>query len=364
MVDYKYQMILNRSAYIRATEKEEELPLDNVYRLTPFAQFPDFMGSSEDRVDVLCSVIHFHPVHFVATKGKSVQEFVIVNQERCPMFLSLWEESLHEEGQRLVNNIHKNPVILATRLAVTSFHGISVNAQPNSVLLFDAPIAEAQELESWINANNEYIEAVISQKLYEKVHETITAPSDSHVRKIAQVISSSNPPRSFWIKAKPQIVDRDQRMLQFQIQLSDKTGTLNAFIEGNEAEKLLTISAEQLAKYNNQNKHLDIDKINNNLENSDRMFHLRSTIKIQQETPSRYIVTTYLPSSTSSSTAVESSDKETSSNSPKTPTTNVEMTDEETSASNQPEMQTLPVKRDLSSTAKQTQRSTKHAKQD
>ncbi|CAI9117648.1 OLC1v1019086C1 [Oldenlandia corymbosa var. corymbosa] len=301
MVDYKYQMILNRSAYIRATEKEEELPLDNVYQLTPFAQFPDFMGSSEDRVDVLCSVIHFHPVHFVATKGKSVQEFVIVNQERCPMFLSLWEESLHEEGQRLVNNIHKNPVILATRLAVTSFHGISVNAQPNSVLLFDAPIAEAQELESW---------------------------------------------------------------LQFQIQLSDKTGTLNAFIEGNEAEKLLTISAEQLAKYNNQNKHLDIDKINNNLENSDRMFHLRSTIKIQQETPSRYTVTTYLPSSTSSSTVVESSDKETSSNSPKTPTTNVEMTDEETSASNQPEIQTLPVKRDLSSTAKQTQRSTKHAKQD
>ncbi|CAI9095197.1 OLC1v1031081C1, partial [Oldenlandia corymbosa var. corymbosa] len=112
------------------------------------------------------------------------------------------------------------------------------------------------------------------------------------------------------------------------------------------------------------NKHLDIYKINNNLENSDRMFHLRSTIKIQQETPSRYTVTTYLPSSTSSSTAVESSDKETSSNSPKTPTTNVEMTDEETSASNQPEIQTLPVKRDLSSTAKQTQRFTKHAKQD
>ncbi|CAI9090108.1 OLC1v1024799C1 [Oldenlandia corymbosa var. corymbosa] len=51
MVDYKYQMIFNRSANIKATEKEEELPLDNVYQLTPFAQFPDFMGSSEDKVD-------------------------------------------------------------------------------------------------------------------------------------------------------------------------------------------------------------------------------------------------------------------------------------------------------------------------
>ncbi|KAL8472075.1 hypothetical protein ACS0TY_029338 [Phlomoides rotata] len=42
MGDSKYQIILSRSAYIKPTSKHEELPLDHVYQLTPFADCPQF----------------------------------------------------------------------------------------------------------------------------------------------------------------------------------------------------------------------------------------------------------------------------------------------------------------------------------
>lgn len=35
-----YQMILNRSTYIKLTEAQNKLPVDNVYQLTPFSRCP------------------------------------------------------------------------------------------------------------------------------------------------------------------------------------------------------------------------------------------------------------------------------------------------------------------------------------
>ncbi|KAL8464420.1 hypothetical protein ACS0TY_034085 [Phlomoides rotata] len=179
------------------------------------------------------------------------------------------------------------------RLSINTFYGISLGTLPNNNILFDPPIAQATQLESWLKTNKDYVQAVVAQKLYEKKNQSKDLPPDSQIQKINQISNLAvNHARSFWIKGHLSITKPDQRyylltcpsctkpsgaiykndftclycnnnfpspkaQLRFEVELFDRTGSLNAFIEEKEAETILGISTEEVidADMENQPQH-------------------------------------------------------------------------------------------------------------
>ncbi|XP_073275243.1 replication protein A 70 kDa DNA-binding subunit B-like isoform X2 [Primulina huaijiensis] len=152
--------------------------------------------------DLLCSVIHVFFPQFVERTKRNLQEFVIVNEERRPLILTLWEEFLQTEALFLTQDVHTLPVILGMRLSVNTFYGLSIGTVPNSTILFDPPIQQAELLKQWLQSNKKYIESVVSQKLYDKANQEIDQPFDSQIRKISQILSLNEVVKSFWIRAR------------------------------------------------------------------------------------------------------------------------------------------------------------------
>ncbi|KAL8552213.1 hypothetical protein ACS0TY_001057 [Phlomoides rotata] len=118
MAKSKYQIILNRSSYIKRTSEREELPLDHIYELTSFAECPQLADVANTRINLLCGVIHVFPPRFIQKNNRMVQDFVIINEERRPTILTLWEEFVKSEASDLTENIANMPVILGMRLSV------------------------------------------------------------------------------------------------------------------------------------------------------------------------------------------------------------------------------------------------------
>ncbi|XP_075523135.1 replication protein A 70 kDa DNA-binding subunit B-like isoform X2 [Primulina tabacum] len=133
--------------------------------------------------------MHVFPPRFVEKTKKHLQDFVIVNEERKPLILTLWEEFLENEAPYLVENVHNMPIILGMRLSVNTFYGLSIGTVPNSTILFEPPIPQAKQLMIWINNNKEYIESVVTEKLYEKAKQAIAPPLSFQIRKISQILS-------------------------------------------------------------------------------------------------------------------------------------------------------------------------------
>ncbi|XP_075515340.1 ATP-dependent DNA helicase PIF1-like [Primulina tabacum] len=63
----KYQMLLGRSTYIRLADEEEQLPTDNAYQLTTFAQCPELADVSNKQISYVILPIFFFiiQIHYI-----------------------------------------------------------------------------------------------------------------------------------------------------------------------------------------------------------------------------------------------------------------------------------------------------------
>ncbi|XP_075485660.1 replication protein A 70 kDa DNA-binding subunit D-like isoform X2 [Primulina tabacum] len=344
-------------------------------------------------LDLLCSVMHVFPPRFVEKTKKHLQDFVIVNEERKPLILTLWEEFLENEAPYLVENVHNMPIILGMRLSVNTFYGLSIGTVPNSTILFEPPIPQAKQLMIWINNNKEYIESVVTEKLYEKAKQAIAPPLSFQIRKISQILSLTEMVKSFWIRATLKITDSEHRLyflacpgcskasggaykyeftcfycnndfpspkplLRFQADLYDGTGNLRAFVEHNEAKILLGMSGEEIIEAEQQFL-LQIRTSKN---------ELRGRVFV------RHTIIACLPTSDSSSTSHSSEEKSTSLHTHKDHEADIAMIESQESTSKTPE-EHLAIelvehqiassgKRKLEAKKDMTKEGLKHSKQD
>ncbi|KAL0305019.1 UNVERIFIED_CONTAM: hypothetical protein Scaly_2999400 [Sesamum calycinum] len=129
MVPNMYQWIISRTTVIRRVI-DDSLPRElGAPEFKKFVDIPLFLGSNS-LIDVLAIVVDKLEQRSINTKyGMStIQEFVIVNDERKPMILTLWNEVVSTEGAAILA-ADKMPIIAATRLHVTDYHGISLSAR-------------------------------------------------------------------------------------------------------------------------------------------------------------------------------------------------------------------------------------------
>ncbi|XP_073300070.1 replication protein A 70 kDa DNA-binding subunit B-like [Primulina huaijiensis] len=125
------------------------------------------------QINLLCSVIHVFPPRFVERAKRNLQDFVVINEERRAFILTLWEDFLQTKAPYLAKNVHNMPIILGMRLSVNIFYGLSIGTTPSSIIPFDPPTPQVEDLRLWFKANREYADTVISQKLYEKAYQSV-----------------------------------------------------------------------------------------------------------------------------------------------------------------------------------------------
>ncbi|XP_073307264.1 uncharacterized protein [Primulina huaijiensis] len=175
------------------------------------------------------------------------------------------------------------PIIFGMRLSVNTFYGLSIGTIQSSIILFDPPTAQAEDLRLWVKANREYAETVISQKLYEQAYQIVDQQLSFQIRKISQILSLAETFKSFWLKAKLQITDSQhclyflacpscakscgaaygyeftcfycnssfpgpKPLLRFQADLSDGPGILPVYVENREAKMLQGMTGEELVE--------------------------------------------------------------------------------------------------------------------
>lgn len=354
--------------------------------------------------------MHVFPPRLIGKNKRNLQEFVIVNEERRPLILTLWEEFLQTEAPYLTQNVHNMPIILGMRLSVNTFYGLSIGTIPNSTILFEPPIQKAKQLHLWIEKNKEYVETVVTQKLYDKANQPINKPLGFQIRKISQILSLPEMVKSFWIRAWLQIIEPDHSLyflacpdccrpcgaeykyeftcfychndfpspkplLRFQADLCDGTGNLRAYVEHNEAKKLLGMSGEEIIEAEHEKTQPNLTEINEKFKKKQFLFQLRtSKNEVRGKLFIRNTIITCLPSSESSSSSHSSEEKSSALPMQKDQLADVTMIESQESTSQAEESQ-LPAdiaeqqqsstgKRRLETKEKLAEEALKHAKQE
>ncbi|KAL0301968.1 UNVERIFIED_CONTAM: hypothetical protein Sradi_6473600 [Sesamum radiatum] len=150
MVPHMYQWIISRTTVIRRVT-DDSLPRElGAPEFKKFADIPLFLNSNS-LIDVLAIVVEKLEQKSINTKyGMStIQEFVVVNDEKKPMILTLWNEVISTEGASILAAADKMPIIAATRLHVTDYNGISLSARGFANIIVNPSYSETQSLRTW-----------------------------------------------------------------------------------------------------------------------------------------------------------------------------------------------------------------------
>ncbi|KAG8362596.1 hypothetical protein BUALT_BualtUnG0060000 [Buddleja alternifolia] len=140
VVQHMYQWIINRTTTIKHVN-DDSLPRE--LGIPRFTRFVDILPSEESDtfVDIIAIVIDKVEQRPVNTKYgvSTVQEFFVINEERMPMMLSLWNDVLFIEGQDLIATSEKMPIIAATRINIVDYNGISLAARGFASIVVNPP---------------------------------------------------------------------------------------------------------------------------------------------------------------------------------------------------------------------------------
>ncbi|KAL0391014.1 UNVERIFIED_CONTAM: hypothetical protein Scaly_0458500 [Sesamum calycinum] len=254
----------------------QTLDFVGVYLREPvFSHGQLYVALSRAKTDVLAIVVEKLEQKSINTKyGMStIQEFVVVNDEKKPMILTLWNEVISTEGASILAAADKMPIIVATRLHVTDYNGISLSARGFANIIVNPSYSETQSLRTCTSSDHP------SSKIFHGIASSI-----------ANVITN-NVEDKFWVKVTATIMDVDQKYwymacdnclkgttgeygweitcnfcraetiakprTKFAITLSDDTTQLDVVIFGDLAENLLGITAHELMK-NEEETHYGV----------------------------------------------------------------------------------------------------------
>ncbi|CAA0830282.1 Unknown protein [Striga hermonthica] len=94
---------------------------------------------------VVAHVFHMKDVGVDAVN----RDIVLINEELVPMILTLWNAFGEIEGSQLAETINAGNVVVAMRVKVTTFHGLSLSTRTESSILINPPTPDAAALKQW-----------------------------------------------------------------------------------------------------------------------------------------------------------------------------------------------------------------------
>ncbi|GER33943.1 replication protein A 70 kDa DNA-binding subunit A [Striga asiatica] len=229
--DYKYNWLIVSGTNVE--EDQESLPpqLPCHIDIHTFADIHKYADTDNPRI-----VVHAFPVRNLGKNNKT-RDLVIVNQEEKPMLLTLWNQFENDEGLHLANTVAAGNVLLAMRIKVTTFNGLSLSTKVGACLMVNPPMAAAAELKQWYIENKNHVTQLVIEETYRNTDKLIPMPEMTAIVTVHNAVAvmrsvplANNNPRS--------------------------NGTMNAVIYGEDAERLITYSGNQLFEADQQGRDL------------------------------------------------------------------------------------------------------------
>ncbi|KAG5542824.1 hypothetical protein RHGRI_015805 [Rhododendron griersonianum] len=263
----------------------EEIP-DAVYNIRDvkyqFVELQDLNEYVRDTrgFDVIFAILHVGPKR--TTKDKStIQNISIIDASKVPTTLVLWEQFADHEGEIMGTLEGPFPIVQGTRMKVSTYLGYQLTTRGSSTFSFNPPIPSAEKLRKWCMANANTIHKLpVSERIMNVTPMRNETPNVKNPIKINQLPTMVDKQEFHWIQAICKVVDLTQRFwyltcskcnnatdaisdgpfwcnhckarvspvanLKFNIELSDKTGSIVATVYPRDAEGMFGITAEYL----------------------------------------------------------------------------------------------------------------------
>ncbi|XP_071910182.1 replication protein A 70 kDa DNA-binding subunit B-like [Coffea arabica] len=269
-------VISTRTLVEEISDDEDVVPVKLTY--TKFIDLIKYMNIKDQSVDILAVIIFALDRKQISRDGKEsvIQKFVLVNEGFQTVKLSMWDAFVNDEGQKILQNMHKFPIVICRRVRVGYYNGMASSTWFDSVFLVDPPIQEARELKNWALRNESLLLDIVNQKLYENHDlELSFQPSQKFtqdcnltgMQKAAWVnvrFSFENTFQRYWYMACSECFRSTSAMhgvaflcnsckekhsaqprCHFDVDLEDETGTVTTSIFGDLAEKLLIFTVTE-----------------------------------------------------------------------------------------------------------------------
>lgn len=208
------------------------------------------------------------------------RDFVIVNEEKKLMLLTMWNDFQKDEGTILANTIITVPMIFAIRVKVTTFNNLSLSTIRLSTICINPPVQEEVPLRQWYNTHKEEIKHLLDAKAYKNATLPLPPPKHEDIKRIRDMQASIGTQRVAWISGDIALTPGQNRLWytactnclrsvsaetdwiikcpsckqesevelrsRIGITVTDPSGSIDCSIYGIDAEKMIEFNALQL----------------------------------------------------------------------------------------------------------------------
>ncbi|KAF8391715.1 hypothetical protein HHK36_024024 [Tetracentron sinense] len=256
-------------------------------------------------IDILAIVVQVLPLKMVKSETTAVRQIVLVDRDLIPIMLSTWEQFATNEYETISTLQHTRPVILARRIKVSSYNGLSLSTRASTSLLINPNIPEALTLHSWSLENVQLLEdlkdkgptatSTSPQKIM-NISEMLASTNLNEVCDIQASISTVNPTQNFWYMACSnckRTISREYGNLIscshclkqnptaeprciIKVKLSDSTESISATLFGENAEKVFSHTAIEIMELCNEENVEAIEAYSKECEGKKFIFRVKS----------------------------------------------------------------------------------------
>ncbi|KAF3636182.1 hypothetical protein FXO38_24307 [Capsicum annuum] len=100
--------------------------------------------------DLLAIVANSSAIQYTADQSKYFQEVIVMDQSHKPFLFTIWGNLADNKGVTLLHHLHKHPIILAKRIGVTGFRGaLRLATRYQSIILTNPQYVQATTLMNW-----------------------------------------------------------------------------------------------------------------------------------------------------------------------------------------------------------------------
>ncbi|XP_071914617.1 replication protein A 70 kDa DNA-binding subunit B-like isoform X4 [Coffea arabica] len=145
--DYHFSWVIHNKTLVEEYVEPNPPMLPCTFEFTKFEDL--FRFADTENVQSLQAIV----ITAFATKeqnnGSTTRDFIVMNEEKKPMLLTLWNEFEQNQGTQLANSIGNANVIIGMKLKITTFNYLSLTTKLGSGLLINPPTSEANALKEW-----------------------------------------------------------------------------------------------------------------------------------------------------------------------------------------------------------------------
>ncbi|KAL6571848.1 hypothetical protein OROHE_002717 [Orobanche hederae] len=150
LTNNKYQWILGARTAILATDEDALIFSKLAPTFTHSDQFRDFLGT-RTLISTAAIIIDSHPPRTVTAKGKenTLHEYAAVDELLNPFIITFWNDAAPDDVYNLLSSTKERHIIAALNFSVTYYHNISLSSTSASVVLIKSNIERVQDLQKW-----------------------------------------------------------------------------------------------------------------------------------------------------------------------------------------------------------------------